>query len=265
MSSVPNIGFDRRIRLQWLEQAAGLAMGGSTEEDIRRVLHEILQTGESPNETEGLAARKKTVMILMRIWVAPRPALRAMHCQGLELLQRLPTDVHLPVHWGMAMATYPFFSTVSEHVGRVLRLQGNAGASQIQRRLREDLGDRQIVARAGRHVLRSLVDWGALVDSDDKGVYQSSPARPIEDPELSGWLVEAVLRGSGAASSQLPSLARSPALFPFTLSLPPVLTLEATGRLEVSRQGLDQDVVALRPHEARVELHSDQLRLPALL
>ncbi len=245
MNSAPNIGFDRRVRLDWLERAAGLAINGGSEPDIRRALHEVLRIEGSGDDSRGAAARKKTVMILMRTWVVPRTELCRMHRHGLELVQRLPPDKHLPVHWGMVMAAYPFFSTVSEHVGRLLRLQGSAGSAQVQRRLREDLGDRQIVARAGRHVLRSLVDWGPLRDSDDKGVYRASGPQPIEDPELSSWLVEAAIRGNGAASSPLATLVQSPALFPFTLVLPPMTTLEATGRLEVSRQGLDHDVVAL--------------------
>ena len=35
------------------------------------------------------------------------------------------------------MAVYPFFGTVATVVGRLLRLQGTAGASQVQRRIRE--------------------------------------------------------------------------------------------------------------------------------
>lgn len=131
------------------------------------------------------------------------------------------------------MAAYPFFHTVTSHVRCLLRLQ-------------ENLGDRQIMARPGRHLLRSLVDWDVLGDAGEKGIYGRGARRPIEDPELTAWLMEAALRGGRAQSATQTSMFQSPALFPIILGPLPDSTVEASGRLDVSRQELDQDVVAVR-------------------
>ena len=58
------------------------------------------------------------------------------------------------VHWCMCTVVYPFFGTVADAVVRLLRLQGSAGAAQVQRRLRERLGERETVARAARRIWR---------------------------------------------------------------------------------------------------------------
>jgi len=48
-------------------------------------------------------------------------------------------------------------------------------AAQAQRRIKEQLGEREAVSRAARRVLRCFVDWGVLQDTSEKGVYQSAP------------------------------------------------------------------------------------------
>ena len=78
------------------------------------------------------------------------------------------------VHWCMCMAVYPFFGTVAEATGRLLHLQGTAAAAQVQRRVREQLGERETVSRAARRILRALVDWGVLVETVNKGIYRGT-------------------------------------------------------------------------------------------
>ena len=90
------------------------------------------------------------------------------------------------VHWCMCMAVYPFFGTVADAVGRLLRLQGTAGAAQVQRRLRERFGERETVARAARRILRAYIDWGVLSETDEKGPlprrYEASHRRHVTRP-----------------------------------------------------------------------------------
>ena len=72
----------------------------------------------------------------------------------------------------MCIAVYPFFGTVADAVGRLLRLQGTAGAAQVQRRLRERFGERETVTHAARRILRAYIDWGILEETDQKGLYR---------------------------------------------------------------------------------------------
>jgi len=55
-----------------------------------------------------------------------------------------------------------------------LRLQGSAAAAHVQRRVREQYGERETVSRAARRVLRSYLDWGVLQETGAKGVYSAA-------------------------------------------------------------------------------------------
>ena len=112
------------------------------------------------------------------------------------------------------MAAYPFFGAVAETVGRLMRLQGTCAAAQIQRRIREHLGERETVARAARRILRCFVDWGVLQETREKGVYQAIPAQPVQDKQLAAWLIEAALLAQGTHTSVLQHYYRLPP-FPF--------------------------------------------------
>lgn len=246
MTTVPTIGFDRRIKLEWMERAAALALLGSPPKDIRSNLHDVLSNEVQVEKTAGIEGREKSVRLIIRIWVSPRDEIRALHREGLELFTRLPVPEHLPLHWGMTMAAYPFFGTVAESVGRLLRLQGSAGAAQVQRRMREQFGDRQFVERPTRHVLRTFIDWSVLQESGQKGVYEPGHAELIDDVQVKRWLIEATLVSNDSRPLPLRSLANAPALFPFSLgSITPGVVIDS-GRLDVFRQGVDEDMVSLR-------------------
>jgi hypothetical protein len=146
----------------------------------------------------------------------------------------------------MTMAAYPFFGAVAETVGRLMHLQGTCAAAQIQRRIREHLGERETVARAARRILRCFVDWGVLEETGEKGVYQASPALPVQDKQLAAWLIEAALLAQGTDTSVLHTLLQTPALFPFHIPRLYAADLEGQGRVEIFRQGLDEDMVVLR-------------------
>jgi hypothetical protein len=66
---------------------------------------------------------------------------------------------------------YPFFAEVAAHVGKLLALNGDANLSQIVRRMTETWGDRSTLLRAVQRVLRSMVQWGALREGTEKGVF----------------------------------------------------------------------------------------------
>lgn len=80
----------------------------------------------------------------------------------------------------------------------------------------------------------------------NKHSYSLAPKRPVTDPKLAAWLVEAVVRQAQQELLPLNAVTRAPGMFPFTL---PRLTsgmVSQTGRLEVMRHGLDEEMVRLR-------------------
>ena len=176
----------------------------------------------------------------------PPKLLKGFRDEGLSFLRRLPKEDQIAIHWGMCMAVYPFFALVAEAVGRLLRLQGSLSAAQAQRRIREQLGERETVHRAARRILRCFIDWGILVDSSKKGVYQDCPTRIIDDEQAAIWLYEAVLVSSKQKAMPIGSLKTFPSVFPFTIPAVAPTLLERSARLDVYRHGLDEDMVTLK-------------------
>jgi hypothetical protein len=241
------IGLDRIVRLEWLEKTANLALAGNSTVDIKAALQEDLQSAFRSTDNKVRGSLDKTITILIKIWVRPPRNLHTLHWKGLELLSHLPREDHIAIHWGMAMAVYPFWGNVAAHVGRLLRLQGTVAASQVQRRVREKYGERGTVSRAARRVLRSFIHWRVLKETSEKGIYTSGLSLAIAQVEVIAWLAEAFLQAHPNGSVALRAILDSTSLFPFRLS--PISAdhlVAVSGRLDVLRHGLDQDFIMLR-------------------
>ena len=230
------IGFCQRIQLDWLELTAKMVLDGFLASEIRQNLDTFLSDRLSVGNTKKSGNRQLTISILMRIWSSVPPELENLRDRGLELFQKLPIESHLAIHWGMAIAVYPFFGAVAEAVGRLTKLQS---------RLRDRYGDRETVSRATRRILRCFIDWQVLQDTDKLGIYQSITPIIIPDQQITAWLLEAVLISTQNNSGQLNTITRSPLLFPFILTAPTAFDLKRSTHLEISHQGLREEVIAL--------------------
>ncbi len=242
MSRQDQIGFSQRIRLEWLEYTANLVLAGNPRDAIIFALDERLGETLSVDSEVKRGTRHKAISILLRTWVNVPTELRSLRDVGLELLGNSDANGRMLIHWCMCMAVYPFFGTVAGVTGRVLRLQDNVGAAQVQRRLREQLGERETVARAARRILRLFVDWDVLGEAGRKGLYCSTPKRTIQSSALAVWVAKALLAAQGNRSQSPAALFRGPHLFPFEIAPPPLSELEACAAFEVTRHGLDHEV-----------------------
>ncbi|MBE8971003.1 hypothetical protein IQ277_33830 [Nostocales cyanobacterium LEGE 12452] len=246
MSRRVEVGFSQRIQLNWLELTANLLLAGSTRSEIQIALNEFLQDRVSVGSKSKSSGRRKTISILLRIWVGVPTNLEPLRNEALELLRISPSNQHIVIHWGMAMAVYPFFGTVAENVGRLIRLQGLFAAASVQRRIKEQLGERETVSRATQRLMRCFVDWGVLQDTNEKGIYQPASVQLVDNRRLVAWLIEAVLIASNSNSQALGVISQTPALFPFMVSSINLRDLEKNQRLEFFCQGLDENMVMLR-------------------
>ncbi len=246
MTRSEQVGFSQRIRLEWLEFTANLVLAGSRRSEIVAALGDRLRAELSVGNEPERGNRDKAITILTKVWVTVPGELRPLRDDGLDLLQRLSGDQRMLVHWCMCMAAYPFFGAVADATGRLLQLQGTVGAAQVQRRLREQMGERETVARAARRILRAFIDWGVLLEREKKGFYRFAPKRVVDDLPLSIWAISAMFAVHDAKSRSATSLLRCPHLFPFDVGLPSPRDLEANGAFEVARYGFDQEVLVTR-------------------
>ena len=240
------IGFSQRIRLEWFEQTANLILAGNDKTIINDSLQDLLEDKVSIGGESARSNREKVITILLKTWITVPRELEKLRDEGLEILQGLSRKDRIAVHWGMVLAAYPFWGTVATHTGRLLRLQGSAGAAHVQRRVKEEYGERETASRAARRVLRSFIDWGVLSETHDKGVYKQGKQYSVEDPRLIAWMVEASLhsRSNGAAATK--DLLDSPRIFPFRLAHVSAEQVAAfSPHLAILRHGLDDDLVML--------------------
>lgn len=249
---IDQIGFSQRVRLEWIEQTANLVLAGNDKTAVNDALQELLKDKVSVGGQAERGNREKIITILLKTWLTVPNELEALRIEGLEMLKRVPQRDHLAIHWGMVMAVYPFWSGVSMQVGRLLRLQGSAAASHVQRRVREQYGERDTVSRAARRVLRSYLDWGVLQETGKKGIYAAVTTLAVEDSQLIAWLTEASLHTRANDMAPLKDLIDCPNLFPFRIKPIRAENLVAeSSRLDILRHGLDDDLVILRKSAAK--------------
>ena len=234
------VGFDRKIRLNWLDATADWAAQGLSAAAIRKRLDRLLDdqvAGEGSH-----SARGKTVTVLMHLWVLVPEKLVPLRDDGLVLLGDSVEHSRVPVHWGMCLATYPFFRDVAATTGRLLALQGRAPLSQIVRRMTESWGARSTVTRAVQRVVRSFVSWGVVVETSERGIFAPAPKIGVHDAGVGAWLLEASITDTARQQYPLRSLVGSGSLYPFDLRLS-VRDLTRRPRIEIHHQTLDGPVV----------------------
>jgi len=249
------IGLDRLVRLAWLEKVSSLVLAGNDSASIKTILQSDLQGAFRSTNTDVRGSIDKTITILLKIWLTVPSELASLHVDGLDLLKRLPQHDHLAINWGMVMAVYPFWSGVAIQVGRLLRLQGSVAAAQVQRRVREQYGERETVSRRARYAIRSFLDWGVLQETGAKGIYSAGITLAVADSRLISWLAEASLHARANGSAPLRDLLDSPSLFPFRIKPIQAESVRAASpRLDILRHGLDDDLVMLRKPTTKEKL-----------
>jgi hypothetical protein len=237
------IGFDRKIHIAWLDAIAADVKAHQSLREARENLSTRLSEELSGEGTHS--AKGKTITVLLRIWAIPTAQHVALRDAAVQFLDEMTTRERIWLHWGLALVTYPFFRDVAIATGRLLALQGHVALSQLSRRMQEVWGQRSTLVRAVQRVARSFIEWGVLVETNEKGIYKAAPRRGTREILVQAWLVEAALRASGTQMVAFRQICESPALFPFTMTIQSY-ELGGNPRLDMVRQGLDEDLVAVK-------------------
>lgn len=240
------IALDREISLEMLEKTVNMHLAGNDRAAIKEYLNESLREKLPAISDSVRGTRSKTITILMKIWVSVPSEMEEFRNSGIELLKILPKEKHIGIHWGMTMAIYPFWGIVAASVGRLLQLQENISSSQVQKRIKEKYGERETVFRSVQRLLRSFIDWGVLMEANEKGVYAQGKSVSLDHPKMIAWLFEAILNSRPEGKAPISELIHNMCLFPFHLS---PITAESvvnySSRLELIRHGLSDELIVL--------------------
>ncbi|TNF32504.1 MAG: hypothetical protein EP329_09890 [Deltaproteobacteria bacterium] len=242
MNRRANIGFDRRIDLDWLDAAAAQAAAGAPNDDMRAYLWNLLDGVVSGDKSNS--ARGKTVTVLNHIWgEVPEPA-APLRVRAIAQLAGSEPDARIAIHWAMMVGTYPVFTDAAAAIGRLLTLQGSFTLAHLTRRLVGAWGGRSTLVRAGQRIVRSMVQWGVLRDTAIRGMYEAAPWRRKVGPAVGTLLLEALLVDAEDASVPIDQLTGHPAMFPFEVDVNSS-HIRGMSQFRVHRQGLDTDFVEL--------------------
>jgi hypothetical protein len=245
------IGYNRTVRLRWLDQVVDLMLAGQDDKQIHQILSDMLGDQLSVSSTAKRGSREKTITLLIKTWLRVPARLIIFRNEGLQLFKSATKPERLALHWGMTMAAYPFWRSVADATGRLFRLQGTASASQIQRRMKEVYGEREVVSRSSRYVLRAFADWGVIEDTTRQGTYVPSPTVRVDKPAIVAWLFEGAMHGGSTSSADWKTLQQSPALFPFQLQTVKSDVLARSGRIEVVRHSVGDELLVFRKPEPK--------------
>jgi hypothetical protein len=207
------IGFDRLIRLRWLDRAALLAAELRDTDALRRAVLAQL-AGELP----GAKARLNTASVLTRIWWRVPAEHISLRDEALAQIKECTPEERQLFHWGMCLLAYPIFRDVATTVGRLLRLQGTFRQVQVVSRISAEWGNRSTLETAVPRIVRSLVDWGVLVATEEKGTYRASTQIVVTRKVSALWLL-ATVRRFRPIVLPVSELLRTPDLFVFLLPL----------------------------------------------
>ena len=134
----PSIGFDRDIKLEWLDAVATQVAAGRSTRDVRASIHQML--GGVSASGKPTAALAKTTTVLLHIWSQVQHAAVPLRDRIAAVIPDLSPSERLAAHWSLCLATYPFFLDVAANVGRLVSLQGEVSLASLRRRLAERLG-----------------------------------------------------------------------------------------------------------------------------
>jgi hypothetical protein len=233
----PQIGFDRFIQLDWVAAALKVRAGMASLDDLNELL-----------DAAGLGkeAKAKTRTKLNALALAPRTDLADLISRGADIVKGTDHAEDLAAFaWGAAIATYPYFGKVAEFTGRLTSIQGDCAVSEINRRISEVYGDREVTKRATRAVIQTQADWGAIQRVEKGKRLVRLPAKSLKNDKMVVWLVEAALRYQMKAIS-LATLQSLAVIYPFVLDQPLGYVLSNSPMLEVRAEGPSNQFVALR-------------------
>ncbi len=211
------IGFDRELKIEWLDAVASRVAAGDSASQARTWLDSHLGDLLGGNGRSG--HRGKTVTVLSRIWASVPPNRSGLRDRAVGLLAAGDLVDRVGIHWAMSIAAYPFFVEVAEVVGRLLILQGEVDRQAVVRRMLEAWGDRPAVSRGSRAVWTSMIGWGVLRETERRGRYTHLASPLSVSDDVSSLLLDSLSHCEiGTASSR--KGAHPPALFPFAIRGP---------------------------------------------
>jgi hypothetical protein len=208
------IGFDRMIRIEWLDAIAGNIREHKDLNDVRTSIHALLE-----NEFPQYEARRKTITVLLRIWSRVPPEHKDIRDRGLLLLPQVSQNDRIWIHWGMILLAFPFFRDIVRILNRCFSFHDSCTSAEIQRKMEETWGRRNNLKRAMDRVLQSLRYWNIIGKEASSENLIPSTQISAQNKDVERWFIEALLLSEESQSLPMDIISRFPTAFPFKITL----------------------------------------------
>jgi hypothetical protein len=208
------IGFDRHIKLDWLDTMAGVVKKESDIDKIRLDMHSYFE-----KEFPLYEARRKTITVLLRIWYKVPKEHLDIRNRGLELLPNLEQKDRIWIHWGLILLAFPFVRDISTYLSRCFSLNDICSILEVTRKMEESWGYRTTMKRALDRVIQSFGNWDIIAKDEKSGIIQPKNRLSSNNKHLNLWLLEAILLAEENHSIPFDQINKIPSAFPFEFSL----------------------------------------------
>ncbi len=205
------IGILVPLKYDWMEKTVELLQDGLEPSEIKQKLREYLSF-----EMESPTNIRKTCTELMDTWVLVQEDIRPIRDYALSIYAE-ENCTHALLHWCLLLLRYPVFSDMAGMIGKVLLFQDSFTAGWINKRIKEQWGDRNTFKKSIGVILRTMCELGAL-ESIDTGVY-SAKQRNIQSNIDLQMLMKTLLNPRMNAYYEVQDLSRVPQMFPFSYDI----------------------------------------------
>lgn len=238
-NKLPLVGFERYVELDWLDQTARWVIDGKPVKEVHDLIDEYL--GSSIN---GATSKRKTKNVLSGAWVKSNAINEVFKAQAKQMFTDSTKEEKLAIHYGLFVASYPFFLSLSKILGRLFKLQDEITNAEFYRRVIETVGDRESIKRAAARYLQSLIEWGILEQAGKSAVRPAKKFK-IVNSELVTWLYASVLFSGDRDKLSVDDILSDPVWFPFEIPHGS-FNLADSKIIEVVHQGVGNTLVALK-------------------
>ncbi|MGA2491311.1 MAG: hypothetical protein ABSF99_14185, partial [Anaerolineales bacterium] len=129
------IGFNRTITFKWLNAAANLRSQTADLATIRQGLELVLL-----DDMKGVEARRKTIDVLVNIWLKSGSVSPSLYKSALDLLPEISEPKRVWLHYGLILIYYPFFRQCTAIIGQIARVRDTFTRQMVKERLAGEMG-----------------------------------------------------------------------------------------------------------------------------
>lgn len=236
------LGFDRQIKKVWLDITMELLAEGKSVKEIKEKQESFMAA-----DLSGKIARRKTRLVISRMWLDDDPNLVVLRREALSIFEENPEIDTRIFHWGLCLAAYPFFRDIAAICGRLIALQGYFGVSQVHDRISKIWGERSTLTRASSRVIQTIRIWKLIESADKARAYTSSEKTKVavQEKHEAAWLIHSLLMSRENGSISVDEIGKMPELFPFKINFG-LDSLVGSKGIEISRQGLKASLISLK-------------------